>query len=107
MNSFIDSLNAMLIAWKKEHDIFNAISLTFHDCNGFLCFGVLPLCKLDEDLQVEGAEASNEGISIFLNNKRSILISFVWPEDEPPQVELVCLIYRLYDDTLVFSESDS
>lgn len=98
MNSFIDSLNGLLMGWKKEHDLFDAVSLSFHECNGFLCFRDLALCKLDDTLELEGAEASTEGISFYLNGKRSILITFIWPEDETPQVELVSLIYRLYDN---------
>lgn len=98
MHSIISYLNDVLNQWKKDHDIFSAVSSQFSESEGFLCFQDLPLCKLDKSLEMEGAEYDSESIQFYLNDNRSILIYMSWQVNEPPIVENVALIYRLHEE---------
>lgn len=70
MNSIISSMNDILIDWKKEHDIFDSMYLSFCESNGFLCFRDFPLCKLEDHLELVSVETTTESIDIHLNDNQ-------------------------------------
>lgn len=92
MNSLIASMNDILKNWKKEYDLFSAISSEFSVNNGSVCFANHPLCLAEDDLVISSADFDAESIQYFLNRNCSIYISVSWPEDQPPEVSYCAFV---------------
>lgn len=95
MNSLIASMNDILMNWKKEYDLFSAISSEFSMKDDFICFADLPLCFADAVLAISSAEYDAESIQYFFNRNCSIYISVSWPEDRFPEVSSVAFVQYL------------
>ena len=59
-----------------------------------LCFASRQLCKAG-DLQLISADFDAESITFFINHNRVIELHVDWPEDLPPAVTSVGIVYTL------------
>lgn len=95
MNPVILSMNDILTQWKKDFDLFSAVSFEFSVDQGFVCFGNYPICKEDALQGLDYSNYDSESIDFFFDHNRSIVVSVAWPEDEPPAVSSIAYIQAM------------
>lgn len=95
MEKLVMKMNGIIDAWKERHDIFSVISQRFTLEDRLLCFDGRPICFVDSSTEILSAEFDSDGISYYLDHDRGILLCFEWPDEEPPAVSSVSLVYIL------------
>lgn len=94
MNTLVLHLNEILGKWHDHHDLSTDDRPFFHAAQNQLCFAGYPICPM-AGLSLVHAEFSSDEIEYTMNDGRSILLTFQWPEDDNPVVASVSFIQRL------------
>lgn len=95
--TLLKHLNHVLSNWKEQFDVTNAVDIAFtQNDKGWLCLNDLALHQA-ETLTLEASDYDAESINFVFARDRTISISIVWPEDEPPRLHSVRVEFAYID----------